>query len=241
MEADALAGGNSQRRSGALAARALALAVLAASLGCSTTLASSPAPESSPAYRVGAPDQLRITVLPEPTIEAIVQVRPDGMISVPLIGEVAAAGRTIPEISSEIEERIARYKRGPVVDVALVAAASTDITVLGEVAGPSTFPLVRETRVLDAIGQVGGLTNFGWSSRIRVIRERDGKAEVLRVDFSEIRNGDMTSNVILEPGDFIYVPPTILARIGYFVQLLIFPVQPLLGVGQSIGGNAILP
>ncbi|HXV36763.1 MAG TPA: SLBB domain-containing protein, partial [Myxococcota bacterium] len=161
--------------------------------------------------------------------------------SVPLIGEVEAGGRTIPEISSEIEERIARYKRGPVVDVSLLAAASTDITVLGEVAAPSTFPLVRETRVLDAIGQVGGLTNFSWSSRIRVIRERDGKAEVVRVDFSEIRDGDMTSNVVLLPGDFIYVPPTLWARFGYLLQALLFPFQPLLGVGQAIGGNAILP
>jgi len=213
----------------------------AAALGCSTTWAPSPAVEAPPSYRVGAPDSLAISILPEPTIEAQVVVRPDGMITVPLIGEVRVGDRTIPEITAEIEERIARYKRDPKVTVALAAAASTDIVVLGEVGRQGSFPLVKQTRIVEAIGLVGGTTAFSSDGRIRVIRTDGGVTKILRVNLSAIRKGDLSTNLMLEPGDFVYVPPTLWARFGYVLNTLLFPFQPIMGMARTMGGNLLTP
>jgi polysaccharide export outer membrane protein len=215
--------------------------IAAAAFGCASNLAPSPVSDSPLSYRVGAPDLLVITILPEPPIEAEVQVRPDGVITVPLIGEVAAGGRTIPEIAAEIEERIARFKRDPHVNVALTAAASTDIVILGEVRGPSSFPLVKETRIVEAIGLVGGTTPFGSARKIRVIRTENGVTKVMRVNLHAIRKGDLSTNLMLEPGDFVYVPPTLWARFGYAMNTLLFPFQPLMGVAMGVGGNLMTP
>jgi polysaccharide export outer membrane protein len=223
------------------AAAIIAGVAAAAALGCSTTWAPSPVAEAPPSYRVGAPDSLAISILPEPTIEAQVGVRPDGMITVPLIGEVRAGGRTIPEITAEIEERIARYKRDPKVTVALAAAESTDIVILGEVGRQNSFPLVKETRIVEAIGLVGGTTAFGWDSRIRVIRTVSGVTKVIRVNLNAIRKGDLSTNLMLQPGDFVFVPPTPWARFGYALNTLLFPFQPFMGVAIGMGGNLVTP
>jgi polysaccharide export outer membrane protein len=218
----------------------LAAAVAASALGCTTTWAPSPIVESRHAYRVGAPDALVISILPEPAIEAQVTVRPDGMITVPLIGEVLARNRTIPEIAADIEERIARFKRDPHVTVALAGAASTDIVILGEVRRQNSFPLVKETRIIEAIGLVGGTTAFGSTSRIRVIRtDKNGVTRVMRVNLNAIHKGDLSTNLMLEPGDFVYVPPTIWARFGYALNTLLFPFQPFMGIAMGIGSNAL--
>ena len=219
----------------------IAGAAAATALGCATKLAPSPGVDSPSSYRVGAPDSLTITILPEPAIEATVTVRPDGMITVPLIGDVPAGDRTVPEIAADIEKRIARFKREPHAIVALAGAASTDVVILGEVGRQNSFPLVKETRIVEAIGLVGGTTPFGSDSHIRVIRTVRGVTKVLRVDLNAIRRGDLSTNLMLEPGDFIYVPPTLWARFGYALNTLLFPFQPIIGVARTIGGNLLTP
>ncbi|MBW2542753.1 MAG: polysaccharide biosynthesis/export family protein [Deltaproteobacteria bacterium] len=223
-----------------VAAAVIAGVAAAAAIGCATPTPS-PAVDVPVSYRVGAPDGLRISILPEPAIEVDAVVRPDGMITIPLIGDVAAGNRTISEITAEIEERIARYKRDPHVNVALAAAASTDIVVLGEVRRPSSFPLVKETRVVEAIGLVGGTTEYGSDSYIRVIRTEDGETKVIRVNLNAIRRGDLSTNLMLIPGDFVYVPPTLWARFGYALNALLMPFQPVMGLGMSAASRAIFP
>jgi polysaccharide export outer membrane protein len=222
------------------AAAIIAGVAAAAALGC-TNLAPSPAVEVPYSYLVGAPDALTIGILPEPAIVADVIVRPDGMITIPLIGDVVARERTIPEITAEIEERIARYKRDPHVTVALVGAASTDIVILGEVKKQSSFPLVKETRIIEAIGLVGGTTAFSSDRNIRVIRTENGVTKVLRVNLHAIRKGDLSTNLMLLPGDFVYVPPTLWARFGYALNTLLFPFQPIMGLARTMGGNLLTP
>jgi polysaccharide export outer membrane protein len=168
-------------------------------------------------------------------------VRPDGVITIPLIGDVPAGGRTIPEIAADIEERIARFKRDPDVTVALAGAASTDIVILGEVGRQSSFPLVKETRIVEAIGLVGGTNQVAWDSRIRVIRTTDGVTKVLRINLSAIRKGDLSTNLMLEPGDFVYVPPTPWARFGHAMNAILYPFSPVLGFARSIGANLAIP
>jgi polysaccharide export outer membrane protein len=216
-----------------------ALALLGA-LGCAShPLAPPPEAGSFAVYRVGAPDQLEVTVLPDPPIERRIVVRPDGMISLDLIGDVPAGGRTIEEIAADIEQRMSRFKRDASVSVRLAAAASTAVTVFGEVRAPRAFALTKETRVAEAIGQVGGETIFARTGKIRVIRAAGAESAVYTVDLNAIRAGDQSTNMLLRSGDIVYVPPNIFARIGYAMNALLLPFQPFMGVAYAFIGSAI--
>jgi len=219
-----------------IATAALLLVWLGA--GCASTPKPEPAANLG-IYHVGAPDVLAVTILPDPIVTETAVVRPDGLITIQLIGDVQAAGRTPNEIASEVEERIGRYKRGARVTVAVSKAESSTVTVLGEVRTPSRFPIVKLTRVTEALGAVGGPTPFASVSGIRVLRPTPNGTVVQPVDFSAIRDGDMTTDFALQGGDIVYVPPTLLAKIGYVVQQIFFPFQPIIGVSQAAGGTLI--
>jgi polysaccharide export outer membrane protein len=215
--------------------------VLAALLQTTACASIEPQPEPQPeknfgTYRAGPPDQLLVSVLPEPLLERSVTVRPDGMISFDLVGDVQAAGRTLDEISADIQTKIEEYKRGARVTVALAGSLSSSVTILGEVRSPTNFPLDRDMRVIEAIGKVGGNTIFANRSDARVIRTRDGQTTVLPVDLAAIERGDLRTNIWLIRGDVVFVPPTLLARIGYAIAGLTFPLQAL--VGSGVGGIA---
>lgn len=216
------------------------LLACAAALGCATTPAPPPKRMGS-SYVVNAPDELHVTVLPDPAIERDVKVRPDGMISIDLIGDVPAGGRSVSEIAADVEQRIARFKRGASVTISLRVAASNSITVLGEVRTPQSFPLYKDTRVAEAVGHVGGPVFTASTGRIRVVRSGGGEAVVLRVNLNAIQGGDQRTNIVLQEGDIIYVPPTWWAQVGYFVQAVLFPFNPLLGLGTAAAGSAIAP
>jgi polysaccharide export outer membrane protein len=216
---------------------AVVLATLA--LGCTATPSPNPAAEPPP-FRIGAPDELSVSILPEPLVQEQVVVRPDGMITIQLLGDVPAAGRTPDEVAREIEERISRYKRGARVTVAVVRANSISVTVLGEVGAPTSLSLGRMTRVTEALGSVGGTTWLASNGSIRVVRPSPGGTVVLPVDLAAIRGGDLSTNIVLEGGDIVYVPPSILGRIGYAVRAVLFPFEPLLGVARSAAGTALV-
>ena len=185
-----------QRRpaSGLASMRGLALAglvLIVAAAGCAITPEAPPASTGYETYRVGAPDTLLITVLPDPTIERQAVVRPDGMISIDLVGDVPAGGRTVEEIAADVEKRIGRFKRGASVTVAVVLARSSSVTLLGEVGGNRSMALLKETRIAEAIGQAGGLNRFANVDRIRVIRHMGGQTHVYHVNLGAIQNGDL--------------------------------------------------
>jgi polysaccharide export outer membrane protein len=205
-------------------------------IGCSSTTGPPVAPTSQP-YRTGPPDELVITILPDPIIERTVVVRPDGMISIDLIGDLPASGRTTEEIAADIERRISRFKRNAKVTVALAQSRSAQVTVLGEVGQPSTFALERDTRVVEALGQVGGPTIFAAKSRIKVIRFQDGKTNIFRVNLSAMEDGDLQTNVLLVGGDLVVVPPTVSASIGHFLGNLFYPIQRVIGLGSRTTTN----
>ena len=110
---------------------------------------------------------------------------------------------------------------------------------LGEVRQNKSFPLVKETRLIEAIGMVGGLSAFANKNDIRVIRTGGGETMVFTIDAKAIWEGDQRTNILLNPGDIVYVPPTLWARIGYTIQAMLFPFNPLLGLGTTIAGTAI--
>jgi polysaccharide export outer membrane protein len=206
--------------------------------GCAYTKAPPPGVADPSTYRVGPPDQLIITVLPEPALERAATVRPDGMISIDLIGDVAAGGRTPDEIAAEIQQRISRYKRSAQVTVAVVEAISNAVTVFGEVRSPGTIPITGETRVAEVLGSQGGPTIFARKAKIRVVRTDGHDTEIHPVNLAAIYKGDLSTNILLEAGDIVVVPPNGLALVGYAFQLLLFPFQGVMvpvGTAASLG------
>lgn len=217
-------------------ATGLALLVLFGTACVSTT----PAPTQDrghDTYRIGASDVLQIIVLPEPELQRDAVVRLDGKISVDLIGDVQAAGQTTEQIAAEIQERIKRFKRDALVTVYLLDTQATQITILGET-NAQTFPLERDTRLIEAIGMSGGVSQRASERKVRIIRNEGGTVHVYRADLRAIYAGDLRTNILLEPGDIIYVPPTMWTRFGYFMGQLFFPVTTVTrGISSAfIGG-----
>lgn len=223
------------RRSGVV----VGLLALGASLACANPRPAPQRPGATETYRVGPPDQLFVSVLPEPVIERTLTVRPDGKISIDLVGDVQAGGRTVEEIAKEVEQRVSRYKRDARVTVSVALARSSAVTVLGEVRGPTSFALEKDTRVVEAIGRVGGPTQYAAKSRIRVVRAAGKEPVVFWANLDAIQNGDLTTNILLMGGDIIFVPPTIPARIGYAIAGFFYPFQQLLGFGGNVATTVI--
>jgi len=228
-----------QKFSGGLSRKVLLALALLSTFACASRPLLPP-PQAPPieGYIVGAPDNLRILILPEPEISRDVRVRPDGMISIDLIGDVQAGGRTPTQIAEAIREKISHYKRDASVSVTVLDSPSQFVTIFGEVSSPGTFALMSETRVTEAIGNVGGTRPFASLNRIRVIRTDGSKTKVLRVRLKDIQHGDLATNYVVAEGDLIVVPPTTLARIGYAMQMVFFPFQPVIGIATSAGAIA---
>ncbi|HXR96744.1 MAG TPA: polysaccharide biosynthesis/export family protein [Terriglobales bacterium] len=159
-------------------------------------------------YKVGPDDLLDIEVWHEPDISGKVPVRPDGKISVPLAGEIVAAGQTAPELQAAIATRLRPYLSDPAVTVVVDQVNSRKVNVLGQVLHPGTYALGTDTHVLDALATAGGPAPFAHLSRIYVLR-RLPSGRVLRFPFDYkqvIAGGNPGQNALLQPGDTIVVP-----------------------------------
>lgn len=163
---------------------------------------------SEPYYRIGASDVLRVVVWRNPELSAEVPVRPDGRISVPLLGDIQADGFTTAELRDHIAAGLSEYITAPDVTVTVVQVNSKLAFVVGEVVRPTAVPLTRDMRVLDAISVVGGFSPYANRRKIRILRPQpDGSVEEIRFNFNRfVKGSDTGSNILLEPGDTIVVP-----------------------------------
>ncbi len=170
---------------------------------------SAPAPDAkvSPApsgYVVGAGDVLQIVVRKEPELTRDQIVRPDGRVTIPLLGEIEAAGRTPEEIADEITRGLARFVNAPRVTVGVSQAASARVYVIGQVVRAGEVPLSVPLTVVQALALAGGFKEFAKRDSIRVV-SRDGK--VITFNYKRFEAGqDLARNVALKPGDTVVVP-----------------------------------
>lgn len=187
--------------------------------GCATTGASTAgAPptdaaqaQAVDAYRIGVDDQVQVAVWRNPELGITVPVRPDGMISVPLIGDVLAGGRTPPEVAKDIQDKLSAYVRDPQVAVILTQLRSHEylsrVRVTGAVRQPVSVPFRPGMTVLDAVLSAGGLTEFAAPDRSELHRKSGEGAKAYEVKLDRILNrGDLTTNYPVAPGDVITVP-----------------------------------
>ena len=158
-------------------------------------------------YRIGPEDALQIVVWKNEPMSRTVPVRPDGMISLPLLNDMKAAGLTPMELRDLLVKRLAEYIPMPEVSVILTEVRSFKVSVIGEVARPARYELKSWTTVLDVLALAGGLNQFASRSRIVILRP-NGKA-MTRIPFNYnkvISAGGEDENFYLQNGDIILVP-----------------------------------
>ena len=162
-------------------------------------------------YRIGVDDIVEVSVWHNPDLNAKVPVRPDGMISIPLIGDVTAGGKTPEEVSAEIAEKLKAYVRDPQVAVILTELRSHEylsrVRVTGAVRTPVSVPYRQGMTVLDAVLAAGGTTEFASADRTELYRKEGENTRAYAVRLDQIlKKGDLSTNYPAQPGDVITVP-----------------------------------
>jgi polysaccharide biosynthesis/export protein len=161
-------------------------------------------------FVVGVADHLAIRVWKNPDLSAEVIVRPDGTITMPLLGDLTAAGRTPTQLRDDVTRQLANFVRdeGAVVTVAVTQVNSYSFTVSGNVERAGTFRSDKYVTVIEAIQLAGGPNRYASPGRMRLIRtDRDGKTRVIPISYDDIQSGKRPeANLALLPGDQIFMP-----------------------------------
>jgi len=181
--------------------------------GCYSIKTSGPAPTfaATPDYRyvIGTGDSVSVMVWRNPELSMGVAVRPDGRLTMPLVEDLPALGRTPTELARDIEKELSRYVRDPIVTVIVSGASgpfSEQIRILGEATSPQAIPYQQDMTILDVMIRVGGLTDFADGNNTVLIRGAEqGKAYTVRLR-DLIKRGDISANIDMKPGDVLIIP-----------------------------------
>jgi polysaccharide export outer membrane protein len=183
---------------------------LAAGTAPEAAAAAPPSDPSSDSYQIGPGDELNIFVWRNPDLTSKVPVRPDGKISIPLVEDVSAIGKTPSVLARELEAKLRAYVKDPIVTVIVsqfIGAYSQQVRVIGEAAQPRAIPYRANMSVLDVMIEVGGLTKFASGDRAVIMRTIDGRQESVPVHLdSLIKDGDVAANIAMRPGDILIIP-----------------------------------
>jgi polysaccharide biosynthesis/export protein len=166
------------------------------------------APVKLDSFVIGAEDVLSINVWKEQELSRSVPVRPDGMISLPLLGDVKASGLTPLQLQEQLTNDLKKYIADPQVTVIVTQVNSIAFNIVGEVLKPGYYPLTRRMTVLDAIALAGGFRDFAKVKKVYVLRtEADGKQVRLPFNYKNVIKGKNASqNIELQPRDTLVVP-----------------------------------
>jgi polysaccharide export outer membrane protein len=168
-----------------------------------------PAPASQEAadnYVIGESDVISVTVLKETTLSGGLLVRPDGMIAMPLVGEIKAAGKTPAQLADIITAKLRKYIQDPNVTVVLSQINSKKVYLMGEVMKTGPVEMTPGMTLLEAIASAGGLTQYANSKKIYILRSESGAHQKIPVQYKKALGGDSSLNLTLKPGDTIVVP-----------------------------------
>jgi polysaccharide export outer membrane protein len=161
-------------------------------------------------YLIGSGDVLNVFVWKNPDLSVTGPVRPDGRISLPLLQDVDAAQKTPAELAKDIEQGLTKYIRDPLVTVIVTQFVGTytqQVRVIGEAAEPKSLPYRTNMSTLDVMIAVGGLTQFAAGNRAELVRTVDGKQRTFTVRLNDLlKDGDMSANVPVQPGDVLVIP-----------------------------------
>jgi polysaccharide biosynthesis/export protein len=165
--------------------------------------------EQAAQYIIGPGDTLQVFVWRNPELSTTVPVRPDGKISIPLVEDMVAVGKTPSTLARDIEKVLAEYVRSPQVNIIVTQplSAYSQVRVVGQVLHPQAVPYREGMTVLDLVLQVGGLGQFASGNKAKIVRTENGKQVEIKVRIADLVNkGDMKQNVPIKPGDVLVVP-----------------------------------
>lgn len=158
-------------------------------------------------YKIQAGDILLITVWKEPDMQREIQVRPDGGLSFPLVGDLFAEGKTPDQLRADLVSKLKKFIPSPAVTVSVQQTTGNRIYVIGKVLKPGEFVMVRPIDVLQALSMAGGLNAFALADEIKVLRRVTGNQTVMKFNYSDIEKGrGLEQNILLRSGDVVVVP-----------------------------------
>lgn len=195
---------------------ALFLLILLSTVSAQQTAPSPPAPapvpptpaaqtQTSPDYRLVTGDKLRVEVYKDPQLSQTLQIRPDGKITLPLLGDIPAAGKTPTELRDNITAALREYITNPVVTVIVVEATPATIYVMGEVGHPGPQPMAGPISILQALAMAGGFKDFAHTKDITILRRSATGLRRLRFNYNDAIKSERAP-MMLEPGDTVIVP-----------------------------------
>ena len=166
-----------------------------------------PAVPPPPGYLIGPDDVLQVLYWREKDVSAEVVVRPDGMISLPLLNDVQAAGLTPEQLRAKVDELAKKYFEEPSVTINIKAINSRKVFITGSVGKPGPYPLTAPTTVLQLVAMAGGLSEFAKRGKIAVMRTENGKLVRYPFNYDDVAKGkNLKQNIELKPGDTVIVP-----------------------------------
>ncbi|MEW6730917.1 MAG: polysaccharide biosynthesis/export family protein [Acidobacteriota bacterium] len=158
-------------------------------------------------YIIGPEDILTISVWKEPELTQTVAVRPDGMISLPLLNDLMASGTTTQQLKESISNRLKQYISEPMVTVIVQSARSRKASILGEITRAGSYYINGPTTLVQLISMAGGFRDFAATDKIGVIRQENGKTVKLKFNYRDfIKGKNLEQNILLQPGDVVVVP-----------------------------------
>jgi polysaccharide export outer membrane protein len=192
----------------------LAVAALA---GCSNTPTYPPAPERTGQfdwnYLIGPGDSVQVFVWRNPEVSGSFPIRPDGKMTMNLIEDMQASGKTPTQLARDIEKALGKYIQEPIVTVIMgggIGPFDQQIRVIGEAAKPQALSFREKMSLIDLMIAVGGITDFAAGNKAYILRAVDGKQERLGVRLEDLlKDGDISANVDMKPGDVLVVPESL--------------------------------
>jgi polysaccharide biosynthesis/export protein len=165
-----------------------------------------PTVDLPPEYVIGTDDVLGIVFWRDTDMTGDVTVRPDGKITLPLIGDMSAVGLTPEALKEQITKAASKLIEDPTVTVVVRTINSRKVFITGQVVAPKDYPLTRELTVMQLISLAGGLTEYANKKNIAVLRTENGQQKVFKVNYNEISEGkNLAQNIVLKPGDTVMV------------------------------------
>ena len=198
-------------------ARAGVMLAVAAMVGCSGTGSYPPAPERTGQYDwnylVGPGDTVSVFVWRNPEVSGSFPVRPDGKMTMNLVEDLQASGKTPSQLARDIEKSLGKYIQEPIVTVIVgggIGPFDQQLRVVGEAAKPQALNYREKMSLIDLMIAVGGMTDFAAGNKAYILRTENGKQERLGVRLDDLlKGGDISANVDMRPGDVLVVPESL--------------------------------
>jgi polysaccharide biosynthesis/export protein len=156
-------------------------------------------------YRLGPEDQVQFFVWKEPELSTTVVVRPDGKISLPLMGEIEAVGKTARQLQDETGRRLKQFVTDPVVSVIVTQVNSPKVSILGQVRRPDVYRMKQRMTVLDAIALAGGFTEYANGDKVVIIRNGKWGVQRIKLNLKPLIKDGRSSLAYVQPADTVYV------------------------------------